>query len=82
MVSMSGIVQLAVVKSLAGSTEVEINADAVRVLVTSQPTHVEILNLQSLNSMVHKTLVLKEEEQWEDKLSTMTCADFDKKIKK
>ena len=74
---MSGIVQLAVVNSLAVSTEVEINADAVRVLVTSQPTHVEILNLQSLNIMVHKTLVLEEEVQWEDKLSAMTCADFD-----
>ena len=42
---MSGIVQLAVVKSLAVSTDVEINADAVRVLVTSQPTHVEIVNM-------------------------------------
>ena len=71
MALMSRIVQLAVVKSLAVLTQVEINADAVRFLVTSQPTHVEIVNLQSLNVMVHKTLVRKE-ELWEDKFSTMT----------
>ena len=45
MASMSNVVQRAVVKSLTVLIDVEINADAVRVLVTSHLAHIEIVNL-------------------------------------
>ena len=73
MTSMSGVVQLAFMKSLAVWDDFEIYTDTIGFMVTLQLAQIQIGNFFRGNVTVHEAFVSKEEVAWEKKLTTFTC---------
>ena len=72
MTSMSGVVQLAFMKSLAIWDDFEIYTDTVGFEVTLQLTQIEVDNFYSFNDMLHETSVTKLVVDWESELTAFS----------
>ena len=72
MTSMSGVVQLAFMKSLAIWDDFEIYADTVGLEVTMQLAQIQIGDVLGRNAMVCEAFVFKD-VAWKKKLTTFTC---------
>ena len=70
MTSMSGVVQLAFMKSLAVWDDIEIYTDTIGFEVTSQLAQIEVDDFYSCNDMFHQTSVTKHIVCWERDLTT------------
>ena len=75
MTSMSGIVQLALMTSLAVWDNIEIYTDTVGFEVTLQLTQIEVDDFYSFNEMLHETSVTKLVVGWERELTTFSLKD-------
>ena len=75
MTSMSGIVQLALMTSLAVWDNIEIYTDTVGFEVTLQLTQIEVDDFYSFNDMLHETSVTKLVVGWERELTTFSLKD-------
>ena len=72
MSSMSGIVQLALMTSLAVWGNIEIYTDTVGFEVTLELTQIEVDDFYSFNDMLHETSVTKLVVDWERELTTFS----------
>ena len=72
MTSMSGVVQLAFMKSLAIWDDFEIYADTIGFVVTLQLAQIQIGDVLGRNAMVCEAFVSKD-VAWKKKLTTVTC---------
>ena len=70
--SMSGVVQLAFVKSLAIWDDLEIYADTIGFVVTLQLAQIQTGDVLGRNAMVCEAFVFKY-VAWKKKLTTFTC---------
>ena len=70
MTSMSGVVQLAFMKSLAIWDDIEIYADTVGLVVTLQLAQIRVQDFYSCNDIFHQTSVAKHKAGWEIELTT------------
>ena len=75
MTSMSGIVQLTLMTSLAVSGNIEIYTDTVGFEVTLQLTQIEVDDFCSFNDMFHETSVTKLVVGWESELPAFSLKD-------
>ena len=75
MTSMSGIVQLALMTSLAVWGNIEIYTDTVGLEVTLQLTQIDVDDFYSFNDMLHETSVTKLVVGWERELTTFSLKD-------
>ena len=75
MTSMSGIVQLALMTSLAVWDNIKIYTNTVGFEVTLQLTQIEVDDFYSFNDMVHETSVTKLVVGWERELTTFSLKD-------
>ena len=73
MTSMSGVVQFALVKSLAVWSDIEIYADTIGFVVTFYLAGIQSENFFCRNVMAREAFVSKEEVAWEKKLTTLIC---------
>ena len=73
--SMSGIVQLAFMKSLAAKDNFEIYADTVGLVVALQLAQIQVDNFYSFNDMLHQISVTKHVIGWERELTTFSLKD-------
>ena len=72
---MSGIVQLALMTSLAVWGNIEIYTDTVGLEVTLQLTQIDVDDFCSFNDMLHETSVTKLVVGWERELTTFSLKD-------
>ena len=72
MTSMSGVVQLAFMKSLAIWDDFEIDTDTIGFVVTMQLAQIQIGDVLGRNAMVCEAFVSKA-VAWKKKLPTFTC---------
>ena len=72
MTSMSGIVQLAFMKSLAVWDGIEIYTDTIGLVVTLQLAQIEVDDFNSCDDMSHQTSVTKHIVGWERELTTFS----------
>ena len=72
---MSGIVQLAFMKSLAVWDNFEIYADTVGLVVALQLAQIQVDNFDSFNNMLHQTSVTIYVVGWERELTTFSLKD-------
>ena len=70
MTSMSGVVQLAFMKSLAIWDDIEIYTDTVGLVVTLQLAQIRVEDFYSCNDIFHQTCVAKHKVGWEIELTT------------
>ena len=72
---MSGIVQLAFMKSLTVWDNFEIYAKTVGLVVALQLAQIQVDNYYSFNDMLHQTSVTKHVIGWERELTTLSLKD-------
>ena len=72
MTSMSGVVQLAFVKSLAVWNDFEIDTDTIGFVVTLKLAQIQIGDVLGRNAMVCEAFVSKD-VVWKKRLTTFTC---------
>ena len=72
MTSMSGIVQLAFMKSSAVLDDFEIYTDTIGLVVTLQLAKIEVRDFYTCNDMFHQIFVTKHIGGWERELTTFS----------
>ena len=72
MTSMSGIVQLAFMKSPAVSDDIKIYTDTIRLVVTTQLAIIKVADINKFDDMFYQTSVPKRKVGSEEKLTTFS----------
>ena len=72
---MSGIVQLAFIKSAAVWDDFEIYTDTIGLVVTLQLAQFEVADFYNCNDMFNQTSVTKHKLGWEKELTTFSLKD-------
>ena len=75
MTSMSGVVQLAFMKSFAVWDDIEIYTDTIGLTVTLQLAQIEVDDFYSCNDMFHHTSVIIHVVGWERELTTFSLKE-------
>ena len=73
MTSMSGVVQLAFMKTAVVCDDIEIYTDTIGLVITLQLAQIEFEYFYSCSNMFHETFAPKHEFAWEEELTTCSC---------
>ena len=73
MTSMSGVVQLAFMKSLTDWDDIKIYTDTIGLVVTLQLAQIEVADVYSFEDMFYQTFVPKRKVDPEEELTTFSC---------